>query len=47
MASHAAFSLEKSNKIKKEGVAEKVVNRILDLVRSGKSEGRRPSAGGT
>jgi GntR family transcriptional repressor for pyruvate dehydrogenase complex len=35
MASHAAFSLEKSNKIKKEGVAEKVVNRILDLVRSG------------
>ena len=35
MASHAAFSLEKSNKIKKEGVAEKVVNRVLDLVRSG------------
>jgi len=35
MASHAAFSLEKSNKIKKIGVAEKVVNRILDLVRSG------------
>jgi GntR family transcriptional repressor for pyruvate dehydrogenase complex len=35
MAAHAAFSLEKSNKIKKEGVAEKVVNRILDLVRSG------------
>ena len=35
MASHAAFSLEQSNKIRKEGVAEKVVNRILDLVRSG------------
>jgi GntR family transcriptional repressor for pyruvate dehydrogenase complex len=35
MASNAAVSLEKSNKIKKEGVAEKVVQRILDLVRSG------------
>ena len=35
MASHAAFSFEKLNKIKKEGVAEKVVHRILELVRSG------------
>ncbi len=35
MAPHAAFPLEESNKIKKEGVAEKVVHRILDLVRSG------------
>ena len=35
MAAHAAFLLERSNRIKKEGVAEKVVHRILDLVRSG------------
>jgi GntR family transcriptional repressor for pyruvate dehydrogenase complex len=35
MGSHAAFALEGSNGIKREGVAEKVVHRILDLVRSG------------
>lgn len=35
MTSHKAFTRNESNRIKKEGVAEKVVRRILDLVKSG------------
>ena len=35
MSSLDAFALDKTNQIKKEGVAEKVVTRILDLVKSG------------
>lgn len=35
MATHKAFERNESNRIKKEGVADKVVRRILDLVKSG------------
>lgn len=35
MATDAAFNFEETDKIQRQGVAEKVVHRILDLVKSG------------